>query len=461
MATAWDRHSAKSLAALQNESVRRQIQDSIAPFSPLWRRRFAELNRKPSSIKTVTDLAGLPAMGERDVSPSGDPLGMSALVLQAGEVGFTLHSPGPEVRRAMRLRLTRRDAYRRVVDADTRATSYVLSGLGFRYPLASTRNDLDVIARAGARLWSVLGLTSNDVLLSAVPHGATTEHVALEYAALGAGAPAMFPGDDATALAAAARLAPPTVLALPTAAAPQILSGLSDMNSVRTLLLVGAPTDAERVAAAHGLFRAGGPSDTAILAVHAPAGARLLWGECRFSGGSTGLHTYPDLEVVQTVDADSGEATRSTGELVLTQLGMRGSAMLRWRTGDVVTAVTTHACPACGRTVPRLEALRRGALVVEFESGRVLDLRSMAGVLAGRLDIRDWRLVVARRNRDGVLGAVVHFEAIDPDDASTVIGVATDVRHVTGALPTQLVAATRQELTALGGNPVSARILVG
>jgi hypothetical protein len=136
--------------------------------------------------------------------------------------------------------------------------------------------------------------------------------------------------------------------------------------------------------------------------------------------------------------------------------------MFRWRTGDVAAAFTSAPCPACGRTVPRLEGLRRGALVIELDSGRVLDLRSIAGVLAGRHDVRDWRIVVARRDRDGALAPVIHFEGIDPDDdASTVIAVATDMRHLTGILPAQFVAASRQELAALGGDPVSSRILVG
>jgi phenylacetate-coenzyme A ligase PaaK-like adenylate-forming protein len=460
VAKPWDQHTERAVASLQNELLQEQVRHSIAPFSPLWRRRFAELNRKPASVKTLADLAGLPAMGERDVSPSGEPAGMSALVLQAGEAGYTLHAPGPDVRRAMRLRLTRRDAYRRIVDADTRSTSYVFSGLGFRYPLASTRSDLDVIARAGARLWAVLGLTRNDVLLSAIPPGATTEHVALEYAALGAGAPAMFPGPDVANIAAAARLAPPTVLALPTATALQILNEMSDLSTVKTLLLVGAPTDAERIAAAHGLFRAGGPSDATILAVHAPAGARVLWGECRQSGGTTGLHTYPDLDIVQAIDPDTGDATTGTGELVLTQLGLRGSALLRWRTGDMVSSVSPGVCPSCGRTVARVEGVRRGALLTRFESGRALDLRSIASVLSGRPDILDWRLVVGRRNRDGAMSAVVHFEATNVEDPSIVIGVATAIRTVAGSLPTQLVAATREELVALGGSPVSARILL-
>jgi hypothetical protein len=258
VATAWDQHSEKSLRALQNDLVREQVRDIVGPFSPFWRQRLSELGRKPSAIRTVADLASLPAMGEREISPAGDPIGMASLVLQSSEVGFTLHAPGPEVRHAMRLRLTNRDAYRRLIDADTRATSYVFAGLGFRYPLASTRRDLDVVARAGARMWSVLGLTREDVLISAVPPAATTEHVALQYAALAAGSPALFPGDGPVELAAAIRLAPPTVLAVLTQDAPRILSALTNLGSVRTLLLVGAPTEAERLAAAHALFQAGG-----------------------------------------------------------------------------------------------------------------------------------------------------------------------------------------------------------
>jgi hypothetical protein len=110
--------------------------------------------------------------------------------------------------------------------------------------------------------------------------------------------------------------------------------------------------------------------------------------------------------------------------------------------------------------VPRAVGLRRAALIANLETGNALDLRSIAGVLSGRNDIRDWRLVVGRRQRDGVMSAVIHYEAINPDDPSTVISVATDIRHVTGSLPTQLIAASRDELAGLAGRPVSARILV-
>src|SRR3954468_10317480 len=189
-------------------------------------------------------------------------------------------------------------------------------------------------------MWSVLGLTNEDALISALPVGATVQHTALQYAALAAGAPALFPGAATDAVVAAARLAPPTVVAVATQAAPELVTALANADALgrlTTLLLVGAPSEEERAAAAQSLSDAG--RTATVLAVHAPSGARLLWAECRESAGATGLHTYPDLDLVQVVDPETGEpvsgdAGGGEGELVLTSLGMRGSALMRWRTGD-------------------------------------------------------------------------------------------------------------------------------
>lgn len=461
MATPWDRHTPASLVALQDQLLAAQIRDSIAPFSPLWRRRFTELNRRPSLIRTVSALESIPAMGERDVSPNGDPAAMAALVLQAGEAGFALHAAGPELRQAIRLRVMRKHAYQRVVDADTRATSYVFSGTGMRYPIASTRADLDSVTRAGARLWAVLGLTRNDVLVSGVEPAASTEHQALQYAALGAGAPALFPGSYPEDLAATVRLAPPTVLALPTPDAVVLLDNLRGLDALHTVLLIGAPTEAERTAVTHALHRAVGHTGVTVLAAHAPAGARVLWGECRQSGGKTGYHGYSDLDVMQVVDPDTGEHTGGPGELVLTQLGLRGSALFRWRTGDLVSAVSRSQCPSCGRVVPRAEGLLRDALVSGIGAeGEVIDLRAVASALEGRRDVRDWRIIVGRRGRDGAPRVVVRLVPDGSDAAGVVIGAAADIRALAGSLPTQIVLTDPYDLASLRGQPRSARILV-
>ena len=437
----WDRRTPAQQDKDQRAALQTQLVDAVGPFSPFWRERFKALGTTPA--KAAADLRAIAPVGERDVCPDGDPTGAAALVLQAGESGWALHAEGPALRKALVSRLARPGSYASVVEADTRPTSFVFAGLGLRYPIASTRSDLDVVARAGARLWAVLGLSRTDVLVAAMAPEATATYQGLSLAALGAGSPALFPGDDPDEVAAALRLVPATVLALYTDTAETLLDDLDEagapLSSVTTVLLVGAPTDEERAGVSAALARAG--LSARLLAVHVPEGHRLLWGEC---AEGSGLHTYPDLEVVQTVDPETGETNDGTGpdELVVTQLGLRGSALLRWRTGDLADRVETSTC-SCGRTVPRVVGVRRGALVplLSLRSGhKGVDLRGLAAALDGRADVADWRVVVGPSPRDGHDEVVVHVvPAPGNDDTDVAVAVARDVRAVAGLLPTQVV----------------------
>ncbi|MEO6204321.1 MAG: hypothetical protein ABIO67_02905, partial [Mycobacteriales bacterium] len=363
----WDRRTSEQRTKQQEGLVRTQVVDVVGPFSPWWRARLKALGQTAAATGSLAGLNRLPAAGERDICPDGDPAGAAALVVQAGETGFALHAAGPVLRKALLSRLVRPGSYRAVVEADTRPTSFVWAGLGMRFPVASTRSDLDVIARAGARLWKVLGLTGADVVVSGLPQGATASAQALQLGALGAGSPLLSVGDQVEFLAEALRLVPATVLALPSAAVVPILEELADagapLSTLRTLLLVGAPYDDERAGARAALKRAGVPDACLVLAAHVSDGHRLMWAECRESAGRTGLHTYPDLEVVQLVDPETGEAApneTTPREVVVTQLGLRGSALVRWRTGDVADSLVNAACSGCGRTVPRVVGLRAG-----------------------------------------------------------------------------------------------------
>jgi len=449
MAT-WDTQPVAVRSRRQDAAVRNQIRHGIGPFSPYWRGRFRALGISASTVCSVDDLARLPAVGERDVSPDGDPGGMAALVLQASEAGYALHGAGPMVRRALLRRLVDRDAYRRVVEMDTRPTTFTFTGLGFQYPIASTRGDLDLIARAGRRLWEVLGLGPDDVLVVATPPGATGENLALSYAALASGA-------DAAVVAATLRLVPARVLAAPAAAAADLIDDLAeagvDLSAVHTLLLVGAPSEPERRAAVAAITAV--TPAAVVLAVHAPAGARVLWGECRASAGRpVGYHTYPDLEVVQDVAPDTGEVHREgPAEPVVTQLRFRGSALVRWRTGDVAAGpVDAAPCPACRRTLPRVPSqLRRAALVPSLGPvGGAVDLRAVAGALFGRPDLLDWRIEIGTRSRDDRTQLVVHY-LTEADPAEAAVRAAADIKLAAGTFPAQLVAAEQGELPRADG----------
>jgi hypothetical protein len=463
----WDRRPPKQLAKLRAAALRTQVVDAVGPFSPWWRGRLKAMGRKASTVGTMAGLSELPAVGERDVCPDGDPRGMAALVLQGSEAGFALHAEGPVLRRALASRLARQGSYRSIVEADTRPTSFVWAGLGLRWPLASTRSDLDLVARAGGRLWQVLGLTRADVVVSALPTTPTAAVRCLELAALGAGSPLLAPGDDVAEVAASLALVPATVLALPTPAAAQLIDDLDEagapLGDLRTVILVGGAYDDERAGVRDALQRVS-VTGCRVLCAHVPDGHRLLWAECAESGGSTGLHTYPDLEIVQLVDPETGERATGPGpfEVVVTQLGFRGTALLRWRTGDLADEVTEEPCPSCGRTVPRVTALRPGALVppLDLRAGsRPVDLRGVTAALVGRADVLDWRVVVGRSHRDGSDEVLVHVvPAEDAEPAEIAVSVARDVRAAAGVLPTQVVIAAPDELPN-GGPGLSPRVL--
>ena len=454
---AWDTDSEAQQRATQAKALRHQLVDAVGPFSPFWRARLKAIGTTPAKVATVKALEAVPAVGERDVCPDGSPTSMAGLVLQSGESGWALHARGPELRKALNRRLVRKGSYRAMIEADTRPTSFVFAGLGFRWPVASTRSDLDVVARAGARLWAVLGLTSADVLVCGLPLLPTASLQALQLGALGAGSPALFPGPDG--LEATVSLVPATVLALDSALAAAQIDALSgSIGSVRTVVLIGAPTNDEREDAEVALERAG--SKATVLAAHVPDGHRLMWAEC--AQGGEGLHTYPDLDLVQTVDAETGEAPEAAGshELVLTQLGLRGSALLRWRTGDVVDSISTDRCPKCRRTVPRLIGVRRRALVpdVELRSGRRgVDLRSVSGALLGRSDVADWRVVLGKSARSDASDLLVHvIPHRDADVTDVAVAVARDVRAAAGLLPTQVV--IEESGTLPSAEPLSRRV---
>lgn len=260
------------------------------------------------------------------------------------------------------------------------------------------------------------------------------------------------------------RVAPPTVLAVPAERADETVTAIGSVPTVRTLLLLGFPTPAQRAAATVALREAGARDDAVVLAVHAPADARLLWGECRQAGASAGLHTYPDLEVIQVVDPDTGESegtgdAPAAGELVLTQLGMRGSSLLRWRTGDVIGGIDASPCPGCGRVVPRVLGVQPAALVPRIGASNRLDVRAVANVLLGRDDLVDWRIVIGPATRDSEASVEVH---VVPRRRSRGLtnSVRGDVLTAAGVAATRVVASDELQLAALPGTPISPHLLL-
>lgn len=359
----WDRRPPSVIERERERLLREWLDTEVIPFNAFWARRLA------GGRVDAAELARLPVAEESELALAGGA-GNPALLLTPTEDGFKRHAGRADLFAAAR-EARRSGAEGRRLALFRRYKPVHVHEAGVTHPIAIayTRTDLDRLHLAGARLMEVLGLGADDTLVSAVPAGPSLRFWGLYHAALAARMTALHPRSVGRAPVAslidAVAMLPPTVLALPSGDALDLLVGLAHeqvrAEQLRTVLSVGPPPDtATRNAVTAAAWRLGAEG-VRVQVVWAPESARALWGECRPPAGDPpeatyGLHTYPDLEVLH-VRTDHGEPAgeNESGELIVTSMGWRGTVLLRAATGARTGGlVTTMACPNCRRTVPRL-----------------------------------------------------------------------------------------------------------
>ena len=68
----WDRLSVHEQRRVQNENLQHFLTEVIAPFSPFYKKLFAEHKIDPHRIKTVRDLRHLPFTSKVDLLPTSE-----------------------------------------------------------------------------------------------------------------------------------------------------------------------------------------------------------------------------------------------------------------------------------------------------------------------------------------------------------------------------------------------------
>jgi phenylacetate-coenzyme A ligase PaaK-like adenylate-forming protein len=117
----------------------------------------------------------------------------------------------------------------------------------------------------------------------------------------------------------------------------------------------------------------------------------------------SGFHSLaPDQVFHEVVENENGRRLPAgeTGMLCFTHIYRRGTVLLRYLVGDVVS-MTTASCPHCGRTCPRIssEPVRSGDIVKI--KGTLVNLQVLKDELDQFPDIEEYQIIV---------------RALDPDD---------------------------------------------
>jgi len=157
------------------------------------------------------------------------------------------------------------------------------------------------------------------------------------------------------------------------------------------------------------MLAAQGAHNVNIFGTYGFTEARCAWAECPTENHiSSGYHLYPDKEIFEIVDPQTGEVKDEgeDGELVYTSLDSRASVMLRYRTGDMVKGGITYGrCPYCGRATLRLSSdITRLSdnkdIHLSKVKGTLVNLSHFAEVLNDIPKVDEWQLVIRKHNDD-------------------------------------------------------------
>ena len=293
---------------MQNVLLRQTVLQMALGHVPYVRAKLAAMGIEAREFKGLDELPSLPLTMRRDiVDPVRNPEGPRAIILRGTADGVKRFSDRSVVRRVALARLLGGEEIQELaIEAATRAIHvHLAAGPGGRLPIAYTRDDLDLLARAGGRLSALLGLERHDRLLNLVPFGPTLEFWGIFYMAHGTGMSAVHfrrERQDVQRALEALDDASATAVALPADEAPMFPDLARqenvDISKLRMLIAVGRSLTAdERAVVGEGLLAAGA-GDARIAAAYGSAEARVLWGECSVPAGRTetfGFHTYPDM----------------------------------------------------------------------------------------------------------------------------------------------------------------------
>lgn len=416
----WDRRRPEEYRALQIRRFRRFLREQVLPFSSHYREVFRESGLDWRSIRSLDDLRRIPFTWKDTIAPTAeDPDRPRRLFLQ----------PTPErIRESWPLTkklglLTRKlisgqDAVRERLGQEYRPVSVFFTTGRSSFPTAFllTRYDVDLLEMVGRRIIRVSGIEpENDRVVSMFPYAPHLAFWQVYSCGVGGGVFTLNTGGGKVMgtegiLQAIRKIRPSYLVGIPGYVYHLLREAQSegtDLSFVKGLALGGDAVTAGYRERVRELLVSMGAESPRVASVLGFTEARKCWIECP-GEADAGFHTYPDLEIIECVDPDTGEPVPEgeTGELVYTNLAGRGSCILRYRTGDLlVGGITWEPCPYCGRTVLRMSSqLERVSNVRNFElskvKGTLVNLNTFKEVLDNDEQIEEWQLVIKKRNDD-------------------------------------------------------------
>ncbi|OIN99179.1 MAG: hypothetical protein AUJ51_13290 [Elusimicrobia bacterium CG1_02_56_21] len=412
----------KELQELQNRQLHYFITRKLYPFSPYYRRLFDRNNIRPDEIRTVQDLRRIPFVSKADFQDvPGGPAGKSReFILQPSEELIRKYLPKTElVKFALTRLLKGKDFVKERLEREYRPIFLTGTAGTTGQSLASlyTNHDLDNLKIYGRRMIDIIGMKSEDLGVNVFPYAPHLAFWLAIFAGIEGGVFILSTGGGKTIgtegnLKAIAKVKPQFLIGVPNYVYHLLKEAKKegmDLGFLRNIILGASrvPEGFKRKLA--NLLAEMNAPEVKIFGTYGFTEARTAWPECPTAiGVSSGYHTYPDKEIFEVIDPDTGEVKGEgeDGELVYTNIDSRGSSVLRYRTGDIVKGGISYApCPHCGRTVPRISSnLVRSSnirtIALSKIKGTLVNFNSLEHILDDHKEIDEWQIEIVKKDND-------------------------------------------------------------
>ncbi len=411
----WDHLPVEEQRKIQNEKLHRYLTEVVGPFSPYYRKLFAEHGVDPAGIKTVGDLRHIPFTSKADLlSTPEQPEKFREFVITP-DISVLKHRPRIITeaifrgKRAVERRFERE--YRPIfLTATTGRTSDPLS---FVY----TDYDMRNLREAGARLIQTFGSTTKTRGVNMFPYAPHLAFWQVVFAALEFGLLLVSTGGGKVMgtegnISVIDKLKPDALIGIPTFVYHVIRQAHEQGRrwpQVKHVILGGekSPQGMRRKIVA--LLQDMGAGEVRVCSTYGFTEARMAWGECPPPPGQwSGYHLFTDLGVFEVIDPKTGavKGEGQPGELVYTPLDARGTVVVRYRTGDYVDGgITWEPCPHCGRTVPRIVgSIGRQSSTKELQLGKIkgtlVNFDILQHILDDTPEVGEWQIEICKANND-------------------------------------------------------------
>jgi phenylacetate-coenzyme A ligase PaaK-like adenylate-forming protein len=418
--TQLQRSSAQTIRACQNRKLNEFINFYLYPFSPFYKNLFDQHRIPPRSIRSVEDLARIPFTTKNDFVGETNPDKFREFVLRPSPESVQKAWPFPKL---LALKLSRwakgESRLREEFAREFRPVFMTFTSGTTQNPVAYfySRYDIDNLSLAGERLIDVLDVAPADYLLNLFPYA---PHLAFWQVVLGGLAAGNFIlstgggkvyGTEGN-IKAIMKLRPAVLLGTP-GYVYHILREAKErgcvLDFVRKVVLGAARIEPFFKLKLTEIMSELGAGEVKVLGTYGFTEARMAWTECPADhSASTGYHTYPDKEIFEIIDPETGQVRPEggDGELVYTSIDSRGSSVLRYRTGDFVKGgITYQPCPYCGRTVPRISSdISRISDVRDLRltkiKGSLVNLSKCSALLEEFREIEEWQMEICKKDGD-------------------------------------------------------------